>query len=216
MSLPPPELKVAELNLYPLKSCAQLRVTTAQVGTRGLVHDRRWLVVDTDGQFLTGRERPALVSIRAEPSANGLRLSAPRMEPLSVEIPDGRLRRPVKVWSDTVDAARCDSANAWLSTVLGMDAALVYMDERAERPTDPKYSQLGDSVSFADGYPVLLTTQSSLADLNQRLALKMRKNARAACSRRWMWKRFSLIPSASHFVRSPRIADPNPVRFCSV
>lgn len=170
MSLPPPDLRVAELNLYPLKSCAQLRVSSAQVGSRGFDHDRRWLAVDSNGKFLTGRERPALVSIRAEPSGDGVQLSAPGRASLDVAIPDGAARRTVKIWSDTVDAARCDAANDWLSAVLGVEAALVYMDERAERATDPKYSRIGDNVSFADGYPILLTTQASLNDLNQRLA----------------------------------------------
>lgn len=162
-------LKIAELNLYPLKSCAQISLDQAAVGPLGLEGDRRWMVVDPNGRFMTGREQPKLLSIRAQPSIHGIGLSARGCKTLDVPFPDAGMRRPVQVWSSQVIAAWTTVADAWLSALLGAPATLVYMDKSARRPTDPRYSQAHDQVSFADGFPVLLTTKASLADLNARL-----------------------------------------------
>jgi len=170
MILSPPDGSVAELNVYPLKSCAQIRCDSVEVGALGFAHDRRWLVVDAAGRFLTGRECPRLVAIVATPSALGLRLHAPDRSSIEIERPSGEQRREVTIWSSSVSAARADQGNAWLSAWLERDVALVYMDSHALRASDPRYSRAGDLVSFADGFPILLTTQASLRDLNARLA----------------------------------------------
>ncbi len=157
---------------YPLKSGAGLPLDHATVEPLGIEHDRRWMAVRPDGSFLTGRELPSLVLVRAVPTASGLHLSAPGMSELTVPLPTGSSPRlDVTVWKDTCSAARTDAAaDRWLSEYLGIPAALVYVDARMQRPVDPTYAAPEDRVGFADGFPLLLTTDASLADLNRRLA----------------------------------------------
>ena len=157
---------------YPLKSCAGLPLEHATVELMGLEHDRRWMAVRPDGSFITGRELPQLVRVRAVPSAPGLHLSAPNMPDLDVPVPGaGAARLDVTVWGDTCSAARVDAAaDRWLSEYLGEPAALVYVDARMQRPVDPTYAAPDDRVGFADAFPLLLISEASLEDLNRRLA----------------------------------------------
>jgi uncharacterized protein YcbX len=160
------------LHVFPVKSCAPLAYTEAEVEARGLVGDRRWLVVDAAGRFVTGRQKPRMTLIRAVPIAGGIRLSAPGVAPLTVAAPAGNPDRLVAtIWKDRVDAAVCDhAADAWLSAFLGIPARLVYMDEFAVRPVSLTHGREGDRVSFADAYPLLLVSQAALDALNARLA----------------------------------------------
>jgi uncharacterized protein YcbX len=140
--------------------------------TRGLAIDRRWLIVDGDDRFITGRQTPATVRIRATPLAHGLRLEAPGHASLQVPTPvSDAPRRRVGVWKDTIDAVDAgDAAAHWLTAALGRDARLVFMDAAAQRPVDPARARPGDEVSFADAYPLLLISQAALDALNARLA----------------------------------------------
>lgn len=162
---------LGSLRIYPLKSAAPLFPDRATVSKRGLVGDRRWMIVDAEGRFVTARKHPRLVLIRAALEGDSLFLQAPGM-------PDGRIaadaqaaRVDVMVWDDTVAAQRATpEADRWISDYLGFAARFVHMDETVSRQVSPKHAQPGDVVSFADGYPVLLITQASLDGLNARLA----------------------------------------------
>ncbi|MBL8297205.1 MAG: MOSC domain-containing protein [Rhodanobacteraceae bacterium] len=163
---------LSSLHIYPVKSCAALSPASVRVERRGLADDRRWLVVDANGQFVTGRLYSRLPLVRATPLAQGLRLEAPEMPVLEIALPaaDGQ-RRDVTIWHSTVSAACTDAAAAaWFSRFLGADLSLVYMDEAAQRSISPDYSQPGDEVSFADGYPQLLISSAALDALNARLS----------------------------------------------
>lgn len=167
----PPAMHLSALYLYPMKSCAPLPCEAAEVQPRGLAGDRRWMVVDEDGRFLTGRQLSALTLIRARPVGEGLELQAPGQDTLHVAVPEAGPRIRVTVWDSTVDARPAgDEADAWLTAVLGRPVRLVHMDAAARRPVDEKYAQPGDEVSFADGFPLLLISQAALDDLNDRLA----------------------------------------------
>ena len=158
------------LSIYPLKSCAELPLTHALAEPLGLRHDRRWMAVDEEGTFLTGRQVPALVHIRAVPGPTGLRLSAPDMPALEVPLPPPEAPRlTVSVWDDTCSAAHVAAGDAWLSRYLGRAVRLVSVDARMRRPVDPRYAGVEERVGFADGYPMLLLSEASLAELNQRL-----------------------------------------------
>ena len=165
-------MHVASLHLHPLKSCAVVDVDTVQVTARGPAGDRRWLAVDAQGRFITARQHAAMVGIRARAIPSGLRLEADGMPALDVPTPASPgTRIEVTIWRDQVQALRCDpAADAWLSTYLGLPARLVHMDADAHRAVDPEYATLGDEVSFADAYPLLVIAQASLDDLNARLA----------------------------------------------
>ncbi|WP_199243248.1 MOSC domain-containing protein [Vitiosangium sp. GDMCC 1.1324] len=162
---------LTSLTIYPLKSCAGVPLTRAIVEPLGIQHDRRWMAVRPDGSFMTGRELPALVLVRAVPGPSGLHLSAPGMPDLEVPVPPADAPRlDVTVWKDTCSAARAGAnADRWLSEYLGQPTHLMHVDARMQRPVDPEYAAPEDRVGFADGFPLLLISEASLADLNQRL-----------------------------------------------
>ena len=164
-------ITLASLHIYPVKSCAQITLDSAQVQKRGLEHDRRWMVVDENGRFLTGRELPRLVLVLAEPHACGITLRAPQMVTLEVAKPAAQATRlNVTVWKSTLSAQLADAAaHTWLSIFLDRPCRLVFMDETCTRAVSMDYGQAGDEVSFADGYPLLLISQAALDNLNTRL-----------------------------------------------
>ena len=163
---------LSALHIFPVKSCAALAPSAARVELRGIVDDRRWMVVDADGKCLTARKHPCMTLVRAQAAAEGaLHVEAPDMPSLAVK-PDPRpdARIEVTVWDSTLSARRADGeADAWISRYLGHPAHFVFMDENASRAVDPAYAQAGAEVSFADGFPLLLISQASLDGLNARL-----------------------------------------------
>lgn len=163
---------LAALYVYPVKSCAALTPPSAQVEARGLADDRRWLVVDTAGKFVTGRLYARMPLIRATPLAHGLRLEAPGMPATEIAVPTSTApRRRVEIWRSQVDAAQADAAAGdWVSRFLGAELHLVHMDDIAHRGVNPEFGHPGDEVSFADGYPQLLISSAALDALNQRLS----------------------------------------------
>ncbi len=162
------EYTLSAITIYPVKSTAGLAVDDAAVEARGLAGDRRFMVVDDNGNFITARHQPRLLLIRGTPSANGVRLSAPDVEALDVAAGDGTT--DVAVWNSRVTAARtAPEADAWMSSFLDQSCRLVYMGEGAVRPVNPSYGEPGDEVSFADALPVLVISQGSLDALNGRL-----------------------------------------------
>lgn len=163
-------MRLSALYVYPIKSSAPLETPEAEVEPRGLRHDRRWMVVDAQGQFLTGRQLPRMTLLRALPSARGLRLEAPGMDALEVALTADAAGLPVTVWKSEVVAWSVDAAaDAWLSRFLGQPARLVHMDARVSRPVDSPYAKPGDEVSFADAFPLLLISRAALDGLNARL-----------------------------------------------
>lgn len=164
-------MRVSSLRRYPLKSTAGAHVPSLEIDPRGPRDDRRWLVVDAVGRFLTARKYPQLVTVRAEPVEGGLHLSAPGMGSLMVATPraDGERVRTI-IWDDTVDAlATHPDADAWLSALLARPVRLVHMDASTRRAMNPDYSRPGDELSFADASPMMLLSQASVDALNARL-----------------------------------------------
>lgn len=166
------ELRLSSIAIYPVKSCAALNLPTANVEALGLAHDRRWMLVEAEsGKFITGRECPELVLLRASISNGGLELSASGRKPLSAfKAIFTNQQRQVRIWSDDVLAARANVAtNLALSQWLGRPVELVYFDANSQRSLDQQYAQAGDQTAFSDGYPILLISQASLDSLNSRL-----------------------------------------------
>lgn len=159
-----------EIFIHPVKSCAPLGVAQAAVHPRGLEHDRRWMVVDPEGRFLTARQLPRLLLLGAQPRERGLLLQAPGMPALELGIEDLGALQPVTVWESELQAlAAGPAADAWLSGFLGQSVRLVHMGPGQARPVTSSRAQPGDEVSFADAMPLLVVSRASLEALNQRL-----------------------------------------------
>ena len=164
-------MRLSNLYLYPIKSSAPLEIQTAVVEPRGLQHDRRWMVVDAEDRFLTGRQLPRLTLVRAQPVPGGLSLDAPGMPSLSVPFPQTEATVSANVWKNEVAAKPAGAAAAgWLSEFLQQPARLVHMDAGVSRAIADPHSQAGDEVSFADAFPLLLISRAALDGLNARLA----------------------------------------------
>ena len=164
-------LRLTEINRYPVKSCGAVPEQRAMVDACGLAGDRRWMLVDDDGAQLTAREYPRLLGVAVDDSGDGLLLRHPDAEPLRVASPVAAPRVPVRIWRNEVEAALADDeAHAWFSKVAGVPARLVHLADPTQRHPNPSFARPDDTVSFADGYPVLLTTTDSLDALNDLIA----------------------------------------------
>lgn len=160
-------ITVTGIRRYPVKSCRGEDLISAAVEPWGLSGDRRCMVVDGDGRFVTARDVRGLLLVVPRLVDDGLELTSPGLPPLHVLRPGpGAERLTVQVWSSRVEAALAAGTGAWLTEALGTPARLVHLDDPTLRPTDPVFSRPEDRVSFADGYPLLLATEDSLAALN--------------------------------------------------
>ena len=165
---------VRSLHVYPVKGLKGIEVPEARCTDRGLEHDRRFMVVDREGVFLTQRSHPKMATIWTDFADGRLELAAEGQEPLQVPLaPEGAASTKVVVWRSTVDAIPVSKeSDAWLTEALGMPVRLVYMPEASHRLSNPQYAGDGRLVSFADGYAYLVIGSASLDDLNARLAAK--------------------------------------------
>jgi uncharacterized protein YcbX len=165
-------MHVSEINIFPIKSCRGFSVPQAEVEARGLAGDRRYMLVDANGKFLTQRENPHMALIAVHATRDGYRVEAPGQPPLT--IPHALAlgaESQVRIWRDTVPATLAgEDINIWFSQYLGFACGLVYMADNQHRPVSNEAAEFDDEVSFADGAPLLLISTGSLADLNGRLA----------------------------------------------
>jgi uncharacterized protein len=166
-----PGLRVEAIRIYPVKALRGYALPASEIATWGLDHDRRWMVVQPDGRFLTQRELPVMARIATEATAHALTLSADAGGRLHVPVPTvAAERRQVQVWRDQVPALDAGpEAASWLSARLGLPCGLVYLDDPGARPVDPTYGMPDDRAAFSDGFPVLLANTASLAALNAAL-----------------------------------------------
>ena len=167
-------LFVQNLYLYPIKSLGGISVPEAFVEERGFRYDRRWMLVDKKGDFVTQRQHPQLALLQVS-------LSKTQLEVVSKGDPSQRIafdlglvsdqELQVSIWGDQV-LARVVSpeVSRWFSDFLQMELDLVVMPESSQRKMDPRYAVQGESVSFADGMPYVMIGHTSLDELNGRLA----------------------------------------------
>ncbi len=166
------DLHLSEIYRYPVKSLAGESIAKSRLDAFGLANDRRWMLVDSEGGFLSQRELPKMALIRPRIDPRGVTLEAPGMDPVHCDIPiaDGR-DMEVAIWQDRCPARPCgEVVDDWLSQFLGRECRLVYMAEDTFRQVDLNYARPGDRAAFSDGFSLLLISQASLDDLNRRLA----------------------------------------------
>jgi MOSC domain-containing protein len=165
-------LRLTGLNIYPIKSARGIALDQSEVDEFGLHYDRRWMVVDDSGQFMSQRSHSRLALVVPSIRGDQLRVDAPGMPTLEVPLrPSPTVATRVAVWDDVCPACWVgENAAGWFSEFLGSACSLVHMANDVVRPADPAFAPPGSRVSFADGFPFLLISEESLADLNQRLA----------------------------------------------
>ncbi len=167
-------LFIQNLYLYPIKSLGGIAVQEALVEERGFKYDRRWMLVDPSGEFLTQRQHPQLALLQVSLGESELtvfsKVDPSREISFDLEMNSGK-EMQVKVWGDEVAALQvAQTVSDWFSDFLGMDVELVVMPESSHRKLDPRYAVQEESVSFADGMPYVIIGQASLDELNGRLA----------------------------------------------
>jgi uncharacterized protein len=165
-------IRLASIHIYPMKAARAVDLDESRVEPWGLAGDRRWLLVDEDGRFISQREVPWLARLVVTCGPGHIRVSADGRTGLVIaQPPAGAALLKVSVWRSTLLAAAAGpEPDAWFSAYLGRPARLVYLDDPTRRPVDPEYGTDGDVVSFADGYPLLLTSAGSLGELGDWLA----------------------------------------------
>ncbi len=165
------DVALTGITVYPVKSAAGIQRGSWQVDGFGLRHDRRWMVVDLAGDSLTQRELPRLALLAVELRSSELVLRFPGAEPLELPLdPPVASRVRVTVLGEPTEAMPIGPAAAtWLSRCLGVACRLVYMPDDVRRSVDPTYAGPTDRTSFTDGFPFLLISDASLAELNGRL-----------------------------------------------
>jgi len=159
---------VSSIDIYPIKSTAGISLSHTWLDDSGLSFDRRFVVTDHQGQFITARTEPRLCLIKSCLTEEGLILTAPNMPALEIKYRSFTQHyQQVTVWNDEIQGQYCDLAyDLWLSDYLNKPCQLLYFGQQSQR-------QVKDSdkpVTFADGYPLLLIAQASLDDLNSRLS----------------------------------------------
>ncbi|MDO8367144.1 MAG: MOSC domain-containing protein [Saprospiraceae bacterium] len=173
---------LSEIWIYPIKSLGGIALQVAVAEARGLRYDRRWMLVDDTGRFVTQREIPtmALLGTAIKPPYLSVFWKSKPQEkvqiPLEIETPEFPKLR-VQIWGEQCSArVLSDGINQWFSHHLGQNLRLVYMPDTTRRRADGRYAPPGHHVSFADGFPYLIIGQASLDELNSRLAQTLPMN----------------------------------------
>jgi len=159
---------VVGLFVYPIKACSAVALQTAMLHTHGLDGDRRYMLVDASGTFISQRSHPTLARVRSSLTEDSIGAAVPGRP--SLALPRrflGERRRTTTVWDDEVRAAVHPEGSAWFSEFLEESVELVYVADDDLRQVNPERSEPGDRVGFADGYPLLLTNEASLVELNR-------------------------------------------------
>jgi MOSC domain-containing protein len=167
-------LTVSELFIYPIKSLGGISVSSAKVNDRGFEFDRRWMLVDLSNRFITQREFPAMALLQANLAARELRIYHKINVNSQINIPflpDSNEEIIVEIFGESCKAVLVGTiVDEWFSKMLSVECRLVYMPDSSKRLVDKNYALNNDITSFSDGYPFLILGQSSLNDLNGRLA----------------------------------------------
>lgn len=164
-------VEISELHIYPVKALGGISLGTSRVQRTGLEYDRQWMVSKADGAFMSQREYPQMARVGTEMHNDQLFLSCCGMQGLAVPaIADDAPRLKTKIWGDHVHAlAGTAGVDTWLSEAIGEPCRLVAFPGGEKRYCDPRVAHDDDCILFADGFPLLIISEASLQDLNNRL-----------------------------------------------
>ena len=164
-------VSIDALYVYPIKSCGGVALTEVMVIETGFEFDRAWMVVDAAGEFVTQRELPRMTLIQPTLKTADMVLRAPGMLALHVALDRVETAARVKVWDDEVAAYDMgDLCAQWFTDFLGRPLRLARFDPEQKRLSSHRWTGALDAENaFADGFPILVTSTSGLAEFNRRL-----------------------------------------------
>ncbi|MEQ1641896.1 MAG: MOSC N-terminal beta barrel domain-containing protein [Pyrinomonadaceae bacterium] len=185
-------MKLTEINIYPIKSLKGISVESGIVEPRGLRNDRRWMLIDGDGTFMTQRDFPQMATINIGIDDELLYVTADGFGTVELPLaPQTGDRRQLEVWGNPCEGEAYEAViNEWFSDAVGESCELVFMPDDARREISQLFNKGDEIVSFADGYPLLVIGEASLADLNTRILGAERLAGRLPAFRRLPMNRF--------------------------
>ncbi len=173
-------MKVQDLYIYPVKSLGGIRLDEALALQKGFEFDRRWMLVDESGKFISQRVEHRLALLQASTNGDGITIQHKQNPEISISIPFQQSSigcMVVSVWDNLVEANHLGKEqDDWFSEFLGKPCRFVFQPETGKRPVSLKYAENQEQVSFADAFPYLLISQASLDELNSRLAVPVPMN----------------------------------------
>lgn len=170
-------MELSGIFVYPVKSMAGISLNESKLEASGLMHDRKWMLVDKNGRFISQREIPQLAKFTMTIYSDHLRIVWGK-EYIDVPFESSfyRDQKKVEVWDDQMSALIAEDAiNSWFSLRLNFPCQLVYQSKHTERFTSPKHGNSSE-LSFVDAYPFLMISEESLYFLNQKLSQPMEMN----------------------------------------
>ncbi len=168
-------IQITQLRVYPVKSLGVQESQKWLIDKRGLQFDRRWMVVDPQGTFITQRNTPRMSHCHPRFFGDHWDLTCEGLAQLRLPEPQTGGPISVRVWGDEeITAELCGpEADAWITGALCVPARLVYLPDKTHRPIDPPYGREGEIAGFTDNHPILVVGEESLADLNERLEISV-------------------------------------------
>lgn len=165
---------ISELYIYPIKSLGGIQVKEVQLTDRGFEYDRRWMLVDANNRFLTQREHASMALLQTALVRDGIEVYQKSKPEENVLIPfasEQKERITVTVFDDICQAVTINNEiNEWFSNYLQIPCKLVYMPNDSLRKVDSRYAKEEKNITaFTDGFPVLMISEASVSDLNDRL-----------------------------------------------
>ncbi|MBN1302113.1 MAG: MOSC domain-containing protein [Melioribacteraceae bacterium] len=174
---------LSEIYIYPVKSLGGISLLEAEVTDKGLKHDRRFMLVDNEGKFLSQRRIPEMSLLQCGISGSQLEIFHKHLKDkqIVISLTDNFVRSgkflDVFMWNETIKVYECSLAiSRWFSDILNVECRLVYMPDNSLRPVDRKYAHKNENTSLSDGYPFLIIGQESLNLLNSKLDKKVSVN----------------------------------------
>jgi len=166
---------LSSIFIYPVKSLAGIQVSKWQVNEKGLLHDRKWMLIDSENQFLSQRRLPKMALISTQLTETELILSTTTSGSISLALsPQHGTDIISTIWKDQcLSKTISKEADQWLSDFLGIKCKLVYQPDETIRSVDPTYAKTSDKVNFSDGFPFLITSEASLESLNHAMDLQL-------------------------------------------
>lgn len=169
-------LIVTEIWIYPVKSLGGLSLPAGRVLSKGITHDRRWMLIDENNQFMTQRVYPGMALFKLSPAQEGFLVNFGE-EQIHLPFEHTGIATTARIWDDEVNVYEVSKRHSeWFSHHLGMACRLVFFPENEPRAVDPDYAFGREQVSLADAYPLLMIGQESLNDLNSRMRIPLPMN----------------------------------------